>query len=95
MAYKMEVKIKKLWTMSFWVLDACNKASGMVRPKIIVGKYILLGKPTARIIQSKAIIENKKNVNSIDLFEQSSGIYFVTLIDDKGQVMQRSKIVKE
>ncbi len=41
------------------------------------------------------IIENKKNVNSIDLFEQSSGIYFVTLIDDKGQVMQRSKIVKE
>jgi len=41
------------------------------------------------------IVANKKNINSLDISEQPAGIYFVTLTDDKGQVLQRSKIVKE
>lgn len=41
------------------------------------------------------IIANKKFVNSLDLMDQPAGIYFVILTDDKGQVLQRSKIVKK
>jgi hypothetical protein len=41
------------------------------------------------------IVANVKNIKSLDLSEQPAGIYFITLIDDKGQVLQRSKIVKE
>lgn len=41
------------------------------------------------------IIADKKNVNTLDLSNQLSGIYFLTLTDKNGQVIQRSKIVKE
>lgn len=41
------------------------------------------------------IIANKTNVNTLDISGQPTGIYFVTLTNDKGQVLQRSKIVKE
>jgi 6-phosphogluconolactonase (cycloisomerase 2 family) len=41
------------------------------------------------------IIMGRKNVSSIDLREQSAGIYFITFIDDSGKVLQRNKIMKE
>ena len=41
------------------------------------------------------IIAEKKNVNSLDLSDQPTGIYFLTLIDNNGQVFQQNKIVKE
>lgn len=41
------------------------------------------------------IVADKKKINSLDLSGQPTGIYFITLTDDKGQVIQRSKIVKE
>ena len=41
------------------------------------------------------IIADKKNVNLLDLSDQPTGIYFLTLTNNNGQVVQRSKIVKE
>lgn len=41
------------------------------------------------------IIARKMHVNTLDISEQSAGIYFVILTDDKGQTFQRSKIVKK
>lgn len=41
------------------------------------------------------IITDKKNVNSLDLTIHPTGVYFIILTDDKGQIKQRSKIVKE
>lgn len=41
------------------------------------------------------IIADSKNVNTLDLSSQPAGIYFLTFTDDNGQVIQRSKIVKE
>jgi len=41
------------------------------------------------------LIAEKKNVNTLDLSTQPTGIYFITLTNNNGQVIQRSKIVKE
>lgn len=41
------------------------------------------------------IISDKRNVNTIDIAEQPNGIYFLTLTNNNGKVIQRSKIVKE
>ena len=41
------------------------------------------------------IICDRKNVNALDLSNEPKGIYFLTLTDWNGQVIQRSKIVKE
>lgn len=44
---------------------------------------------------SGQIIINKTNINTLDISELPQGIYFVTLINEKGQFLQHSKIVKE
>lgn len=41
------------------------------------------------------VVAKKTNVNSLDISGQPAGIYFITLTDDKGQIIQRSNIVKE
>jgi hypothetical protein len=41
------------------------------------------------------IVADKKYVNSLDLTDQPAGIYFVVLKNGKGQVLNRSKIVKQ
>ena len=41
------------------------------------------------------IVANKTNTNSLDLSDQPTGIYFLTLTSDNGQVVQHSKIVKK
>lgn len=41
------------------------------------------------------IMADRKKVHMLDLSAQSAGIYFLALTDDKGQVIQRNKIVKE
>lgn len=41
------------------------------------------------------IVLKKKNVTSIDLTGQPTGVYFVILTDDNGQAFRYSKIVKE
>jgi hypothetical protein len=41
------------------------------------------------------IIADKKNVNMLDLSNQPAGTYFLTLTDNQGQVIQRSKILKQ
>lgn len=40
-------------------------------------------------------LATQTNVNSLDISGQPAGIYFVTLTDNKGRVLQRSKVVKE
>lgn len=44
---------------------------------------------------SGQIIADKENVSTLDLSNQSAGVYFLTLTDNNGYVVQRSKIVKE
>ncbi len=41
------------------------------------------------------IIADRKNVNSLDLSAHPAGIYFLEFTDNKGKIVQRSKIVKE
>ena len=41
------------------------------------------------------LVTNTKNVNSVDLSGQAAGIYFILLTNQSGQVVQRSKIIKE
>ena len=41
------------------------------------------------------IIRNEINVNSIDISEQPDGVYFATFTSDKGEILQRNKILKE
>ncbi len=41
------------------------------------------------------LIVEKNNVSMLDLSEHAAGLYFITLLDKKGKVIQRSKIVKE
>ena len=41
------------------------------------------------------IVASLKNVNTVDITNQPSGIYFLTFTDINGQVVQRNKIVKE
>jgi hypothetical protein len=41
------------------------------------------------------IVLDQKNVNSLDVSELKSGIYFILLSDSNGAIIQRSKIVKE
>ena len=41
------------------------------------------------------IVVDKKNMNSLNLSEQPKGVYFLTFTDNTGQVLKRSKMVKE
>lgn len=41
------------------------------------------------------IVASRKYVNSLDLIDLPAGFYFVILTNDEGQVLQRSKIVKQ
>lgn len=41
------------------------------------------------------IIADRENVNSIDLSNQTTGVYFISFIGKNGEIIQRSKIVKE
>ncbi len=41
------------------------------------------------------IVAHEKNANSLDLSNQPAGIYYLILTDDKGEVLQHNKIVKE
>lgn len=41
------------------------------------------------------IVASGKNVNRFDLSEQPPGVYFILFTDNSGQLIQRSKIVKE
>lgn len=41
------------------------------------------------------LITKAQNINSLDLSNHASGMYLLLLTDNKGQVIQRSKIVKE
>lgn len=41
------------------------------------------------------IIFNQEHINSIDLSNQATGIYFIICTDDNGQVLHRNKLVKE
>jgi hypothetical protein len=41
------------------------------------------------------IVANVSNVSTLDISNQPTGIYLITLTNDKGQVLQRTKIVKE
>ncbi len=41
------------------------------------------------------IIAERKNISTFDLSDQSSGLYFLTITDEHGNIMQRNKIVKE
>jgi len=41
------------------------------------------------------LMAERKQVSTLDLSNQAAGIYFLSLIDNNGQVIQRSKIVKE
>lgn len=43
---------------------------------------------------SGQVISIKKNVTTLDLSDQPSGMYFLTFFDSEGQVMQHSKIAK-
>jgi len=45
-------------------------------------------------INGKVIIE-KQNANSFDISNQATGMYFIVLTNNTGQVVQRNKIVKE
>ncbi len=45
-------------------------------------------------ITGQFIIE-KNNASMLDLSEQAAGLYFITLLDKKGKVIKRGKIVKE
>ncbi len=44
---------------------------------------------------SGQVIVDKKNISSLDLSNQPTGIYFLTFTNHNGQVIQRSKILKE
>lgn len=41
------------------------------------------------------IIADRKNINTFDLSDQPSGLYFLTITDEHGKILQRNKIVKE
>jgi hypothetical protein len=41
------------------------------------------------------ILNSQKSVSFLDLSKQTAGIYFLTITDSNGQVLQRSKIIKE
>lgn len=41
------------------------------------------------------VIADKKNINVIDISEQQTGIYFITISDNIGQIIKRGKIMKE
>lgn len=41
------------------------------------------------------IIADRENVNSIDLSNQTTGVYFISFVGKNGEIIQRSKIVKE
>ncbi len=41
------------------------------------------------------IIVQKQNTNSVDISNQPTGMYFILLTDNKGQVIHRSKLTKE
>jgi hypothetical protein len=45
-------------------------------------------------ITGKLVIE-AQNTNNIDLTAQPTGIYFITLTNAKGELIQRSKLIKE
>ncbi|MCB0848176.1 MAG: serine hydrolase [Bacteroidetes bacterium] len=44
---------------------------------------------------SGQIIAEEKNINTFDLSDQPSGLYFLTITDGYGNIPQRNKIVKE
>lgn len=41
------------------------------------------------------VLANLKNVAILDLSKQATGIYFLTITDFNGQILQRSKVIKE
>lgn len=68
----------------------------VVYPNPTNGKIYFSEQTNIRISNAVGqIIYNKKSVSSLDLSSQSAGIYFITFTDNKGQVLQQSKIVKE
>src|SRR5690606_17779466 len=41
------------------------------------------------------ILFNRKNTTALDLSVQPTGVYFISFISENGQIVQRSKIIKE
>jgi uncharacterized delta-60 repeat protein len=64
-----------------------NPTAGVVRFSETVNVYLTNPMGQVLVIQT--------DVNSLDISAQSRGIYFLTFTNKRGQVVQRSKIVKE
>jgi Leucine-rich repeat (LRR) protein len=47
------------------------------------------------ISESGQIIADRKNVTTLNLSDQPTGVYLLTLTNNKGQIIQQTKIVKE
>jgi len=73
-----------------------TKPSVLVYPNPTRGKINFSAITNVQLTNATGkILDDRKNVDSIDLSEQSAGIYFIILTDKNGQVIQRNKIVKE
>ncbi len=67
-----------------------------VYPKPTKGQIYFSGKTNVHLTNvTGQIIMDRKNVNTLDLSDQPTGIYFLICTNNNGQVTERSKIVKE
>lgn len=67
-----------------------------VYPNPTNGIVYFLGTFNAQVTNGVGqVVLNNRNANSLDISNQPAGIYFITFTDDKGQLLQQSKVVKE
>ncbi len=78
------------------IIEKSNKRKVTVYPNPTQGSITLSTTCNISImdITGKVVLE-QHNSNSIDLAAQPAGIYFITLTNDKGELIQRSKLIKE
>lgn len=68
----------------------------LIYPNPSTGIFNFSHRVNARVTNSLGqIILNMKNIDAVDLSGQSVGMFFIEIVNDKGQVIQRTKIVKE
>jgi len=99
------------WTGEFFMFDAgvgfsadCALGTDATAPR---AAFVVYPNPTRDVVHfsrevnvklynlTGQVIADQQHINSLDLSGQAQGVYFLTGIDDGGQVTDRVKIVKE
>jgi len=91
-----DVFILKLGAGTTGISGEFKNSDFKIYPNPTNGILHFSGSANAQLVNlAGQIVAARKNVNKLDLSEQATGVYFLVLTNTNGEVIQRSKIVKQ